>query len=350
MNRGSRRRSWVGCIILLAAIADRAHAQANATRAEFLKLIDRPRVELAAQEHPPEPASAGLAQQRFSFASDAEQRVPGILLKPTDSTGRRPIVIVLHGTGGKKEGELPLMKDLAAKGLLAVAIDGRYHGERSKAGGAKDYTDAIARAFTDGKEHPFFYDTVWDVMRLIDYLQTRPDVDAQRIGLIGFSKGGIETYLATAADPRIAVAVPCIGVQSFHWALEHDAWQSRVGTIQAAVDAAAKQSGVAPIDAAFVRRFYDRVVPGIDGRFDGPAMLPLIAPRPLLVINGGADARTPVPGIEECVAAARLAYAAQHADDRFILRIQDKVGHAVTKESQALANEFLAKWLHAADR
>ena len=43
----------------------------------------------------------------------------------------------------------------------------------------------------------------------------------EAIGMIGFSKGGMETYLAAAVDPRIAVAVPCIGVQSFRWALDH---------------------------------------------------------------------------------------------------------------------------------
>src|SRR5204862_5515630 len=109
----------------------------------------------------------------------------------------------------------------------------------------------------------FFFDTVWDVMRLIDYLQTRNDVDAQRIGLMGISKGGIEAYLAAAADTRIAAAVPCIGVQSFNWALEHDAWQSRIGPIQSAFDAAAKEAGIDKPDGNFVREFYARVAPGI---------------------------------------------------------------------------------------
>ena len=92
------------------------------------------------------------------------------------------------------------------------------------------------------------------MLRLIDYLETRADIDPKRIGAIGFSKGGMELYLAAAVDTRIAAAVPCIGVQSFAWALENDAWQSRVGTIQSAVDSAARDAGVSAIDAAFVRR------------------------------------------------------------------------------------------------
>ena len=122
-------------------------------------------------------------------------------------------------------------------------------------------------------------------MRLVDYLETREDVDARRIGLTGISKGGMEAYLAAAVDPRIAVAVPLIGVQSFRWALDHGAWDSRAWTLREAVVAAASDAK-AGIDAAFMRKFYDRVAPGVRDQFDGPAMLPLIAPRPLLVING----------------------------------------------------------------
>ena len=114
---------------------------------------------------------------------------------------------------------MPLLRELAAEGFIGVAIDGRYHGERCSAGkGSADYEKAIVQAFRDQREHPFYFDTVWDVMRLIDYLQTRDDVDATRIGLYGVSKGGIETYLTAAVDPRVKVAVPCIGMQSFHWA------------------------------------------------------------------------------------------------------------------------------------
>ena len=61
------------------------------------------------------------------------------------------------------------LRDLARAGFVAVAIDGRYHGARSKAGkGSREYVEAILRTYRTGKEHPLFYDTVWDVMRLID--------------------------------------------------------------------------------------------------------------------------------------------------------------------------------------
>jgi dienelactone hydrolase len=320
-------------------------ADAATRRAAFLKLIDRPRVPLA-PETKESGDTEGLSQLRFSFAADAEQRVPGIIVKQTKSTGRRPVVIALHGTGGNKDGQLALLKELAGRGFLGVAIDGRYHGERTRAGkGSVEYNEAILRAYRTGREHPFLYDTVWDVMRLIDYLETRADVDPKGIGVIGFSKGGMETYLAAAVDQRIAVAVPCIGVQSFRWAIENNSWKSRIETLQAAINGAAKDAGVAEIDADFVRKFYDRIVPGIYGQFDGPEMLPLIAPRPLLVINGDTDPRTPLPGVKECTTNAQKAYAVARAEEKFQLLIQDKTGHTVAPLSRQAAIEWFVKWL-----
>ena len=313
-------------------------------RADFLKLVDRPRVALAPQVDQLPPTN-GLTQFHFFFAADASNRVPGILMEPTNFPGRRPVVIALHGTGGSKANMLALCRKLAERGFIAVAIDGRYHGDRKSGKGETDYDDAIVRAFHGSGEHPLYFDTVWDVVRLVDYLQTRDDVDANRIGLIGISKGGIETYLAAAADPRIAVAVPCIGVESFRWALDHADWQGRIGTVQTAFDGIAKENGVTKPDSLFVAKFYDRVVPGIYSEFDGPEMLKLIAPRPLLIINSDSDNHTPLPGVIECTNAAQKVYAADKAEDHFAVIIQKNTGHQVKPDSESAAIEWFVKWL-----
>ena len=349
---GRRVAKLLGVLVLASGLlhaAAPATLAPAATRASFLKMIDRPRVPLAPEVRSL-PGGGSLEQFHFSFAAESGVRVPGILVKPKLPAGeterRLPVVIALHGTGGNKDSQIPLLKELATKGFLAVAIDGRYHGERSRGGsGSSDYNDAILRTYRTGKEHPFLYDTVWDVMRLIDYLETRTDADAARIGLIGFSKGGMEGYLAAAVDPRIRVSVPCIGVQSFRWALDHDAWKSRVDTFQAAINGAAQDEGAAGIDTAFVRRFYDRVAPGIYSEFDGPAMLPLIAPRPLLTINGGADARTPLPGLTECINAAKQAYTAAGAAEKFDVVIEANTGHRVNPDALETAVAWFVRWL-----
>ncbi len=112
------------------------------------------------------------------------------------------------------------MRDITARG-------------REERAGSQAYVAAITRAWKTprrpSQEHPFYFDTCWDIWRTIDYLQTRPDVDGERLGMIGFSMGGIETWLAAAVDERVKVAVPAIGVQSFRWSLEHEAWQGRAG-------------------------------------------------------------------------------------------------------------------------
>jgi len=327
------------CVLLAGcATADKSHRTLD-------QIIARPRVPLAAAVEFV-PNTNGLIQQKFSFATEAGQRVPGILLKRPDATGRRPVVIALHGTGGSKGNMLSLCRKLATNGFVAVAIDGRYHGDRITSGkGTEQYFAAIAKAWKSGKEHPLYYDTVWDVRRLVDYLVARDDVDPKRIGLVGISKGGIETYLAAATDQRIAVAVPLIGVQSFAWGLANGAWAGRIKTFQPAFDAVVETSGSTNADPAQVKQFYDRVLPGIYHQFDGPAMLSRIAPRPLLVINSDADPNTPLPGVLECADRARQVYRAKNASDRFVLSIQTNTGHQVKLESERAAIEWLVKWL-----
>lgn len=317
------------------------------TRGDFLKLIDRPKVPLRMSVGDPANATAETPRP-FAYASEAGQRVFGISMGA--SVQRRPAIILLHGTGGTKSDMIPLMKMFAAKGFFAVAIDGRYHGDRTQARkGSAEYEDAILRAYktntATSAEHPFFYDTVWDVMRLVDILETRSDVDPKRIGLMGISKGGIETYLTAAVDPRIAAAVPCIGLQSFKWAVDNEMWMSRIGTIKNAFAGIAKEEAVDKPDAALVRKFYDKVAPGIAGQFDGPEMVKLIAPRPLLAINGDSDDRTPLPGLKLCAEAAQQAYKAAGAEDHFVLRVQAKTGHKVNPDSEQAAVEWFVKWL-----
>jgi dienelactone hydrolase len=330
-----------------ARVQEHAPLEASSAREAFLRLIERPRVPLSPDVKVVS-SDPTLVREHFTFAAQEGERVPGVLLEPRAGNARRPAVILLHGTGGDKNDAriVKLSEALVARGFIAVAIDGRYHGERAGPGArATEYVGAMLRAYRTGKEHPFLYDTVWDIMRLIDYLETRQEVDAARIGVAGISKGGMETYLAAAADPRIAAAVPVIGVQSFRWALDHDGWKSRVGTFQAAIDSAAADAEVQVVDAAFVRRFYDRVVPGIYSEFDAPAMLPLIAPRPLLVINGDSDARTPMAGVQQSAAAAERAYRAAHAEDRFVLYIQPNTGHAFSERAEQVAIDWFVRWL-----
>lgn len=311
---------------------------AASTRGAFLTMIERSRVALAPEVRP-QAEPDDLVLERITIAADADDRIPMLLLRSNRFTGRRPAVIVLHGTGGNKEGQLAWLRALARRGFVGLAIDGRHHGERRR---GTDYMDAIVAAYRTGRGHPFLYDTVWDVMRVVDYLATRHDVDPRRIGLTGFSKGGMETYLAAAIDGRIAAAVPIHGVQTFRWGLDHGAWDSRAWSIRQAVEGAA---GSTPITAGFMRTLYDRVAPGLYGRFDAPAMLPLIAPRPLLVITGDSDPRTPLAGVRLAFQHAEQAFAQTGDRSKVRLFIEPDTGHEFTAAAQTEAVDWFVRWL-----
>jgi predicted esterase len=324
-------------------------------RASFLKLLDRPRVPLDPRIDSTDRTRGGQFVEHLSFATEvrtdgAAERVPTLLIRPEDSSRRRPAVIVLHGTGGTKEGSKGLLEGLAKRGFVAVAIDGRYHGERN--GGAKGteaYNRAIIRAWRSKpgqpQEHPFYYDTCWDVWRTIDYLQTRSDVDPERIGLIGFSKGGIETYLAGAVDERVKVAIPAISVQCFNWGLEHDRWQGRAKTIAAAHEAAASDLGESAVNAKVCRTLWDKVIPGMTGPYDGPSILRLFTGRPLLILNGSEDPNCPIEGARLAFTAAATAYREAGASDRLKIDVAQGVGHSVTEAQHKEALAWFERWL-----
>jgi dienelactone hydrolase len=351
MKQFSKQLTIALLVVAAAAAASAAQSPANALRAEFLHVLDRPRVPLSPTT-PRVAAEGAYTEEMLSYSAERDERVPVLIVKRAGQSERAPVVIVLHGTGGSKEGTRGQLRLLADNGFVAVAIDARFHGERARPipGLANSYQSAMLRAFRTGVGHPYLYDTVWDVMRLIDYLVTRPDVDGARIGVVGNSKGGTEAVLAAAADPRIAVVVPWIGVQSFGWALQHSsAWEARVWTLRQAVEAAAADSQLS-VNTAFVRKFFQRIAPGLVDTFDGPAMLPLIAPRPMLIVNGDSDPRSPLGGVRVCVAAAERAYAALGAVDRFRFLLEVDAAHEVTADAQAATLEWLTRWLAPSKR
>jgi dienelactone hydrolase len=323
-------------------------------RAAFHKLLDRPGVSLNVQRVVTV-VENGLATEHLSFASEqrpggAEERVPVLIVRPEKIDKKLPAVIVLHGTGGTKEGQRSWLIELAQRGLIGVAIDARYHGERAGgARGAVAYNEAITRAWKskpgEPQEHPFYFDTCWDLWKTVDYLATRDDVDASRIGMIGFSMGGIETWLAASVDERVKVIVPAIGVQSFRWSLENNQWQARANTIKAAHEAAAKDLGEPAVNQKVCRALWSKVIPGILDQFDCPSMLRLCAGRPLLILNGELDPNCPLEGAKLAFAAAEAAYKDAKASDKLKIDVAKGVRHAVTQEQRKLALEWLEKWL-----
>jgi dienelactone hydrolase len=212
-----------------------------------------------------------LTEYRLLLHSVNSQKVPVLLSIPRKKGGPFPVVVLLHGYGGDKDDLMEAAEPLAQRGYAAVAIDAQYHGER-KVEGKNMYsadTEMTIRAFAQ---------TVIDVRRLIDHLETRDDVDASRIGLVGGSMGALLGTLASGVDSRIDAVVLIVGGGNMSLLIS-ESQLSRVIEIRSELANSGRsiESEARALECIDPINFIDR-----------------ISPRPVLMINGKNDDVVPV--------------------------------------------------------
>jgi cephalosporin-C deacetylase-like acetyl esterase len=139
---------------------------------------------------------------------------------------------------------------------------------------------------------------VWNVIRALDYLETRPEVDKSRFGITGRSGGAAMSWFSAAVDSRLKVAVPVMGNSTY-----------------AANVAANTQKG--HCDCMFPINTY---------RHDLMTQGALIAPRPLYTMHGKQDTLFPIPGYEEFEAKVGALYRAYESAEKFRNTVVD-TGH-----------------------
>ena len=263
-------------------------------------------------------AREGYTEEIVIFQSTTRTRVPATVLIPANRTKPAPAVIALHDHGGmymwgrektidtgadhpvlakfKKTyyGDRSIGVELVRQGYVVVAIDMFYWGDRrfqqendepamrarsaemteqqvsESNRRASQNEQLVARGLmTAGVTWPGI--VFWDDMRTVDYLASRPEVDAKRIGCIGLSVGGYRSFVLAALDPRIKAAVDVCWMASFRMQLDEHLTHS-MG--------------------------FSFLIPGMYRFFDLPDLAALIAPRSLSVIAGSQDKLFPVAGIE----------------------------------------------------
>ena len=141
------------------------------------------------------------------------------------AAGKHPAVLIPmgHWEQGKLAAQ-PIAANLAMKGFVALAYDPVGQGERQQAydrrieasliGGATDqHFQAGAQSILAGENFARY--RIWDGMRALDYLVSRPEVDADKLGATGCSGGGTLTAYISALDPRIKVAAPACYINSW---------------------------------------------------------------------------------------------------------------------------------------
>lgn len=160
-------------------------------------------------------AGDGYTRLTLSFAAEPGDRVPAHLYLPTNRPANRrlPAMLALHPTSplgkGVVAGESTLPNrgyavELAQRGYVVLAPDYPSFGEY------KDY-DFNADRYVSGTMKGIF-----NHMRCVDLLQARPEVDPQRIGVIGHSLGGHNAMFVAVFDTRIKVIVSSCGWTPFH--------------------------------------------------------------------------------------------------------------------------------------
>lgn len=156
----------------------------------------------------------------------------------------------------------------------------------------------------------------WNCIRALDYLQSRKEVDPERLGVTGRSGGGAYSWWIAAADERIKAAVPVAGITD----LENHV-----------VDGCVEGH----CDCMYLVNTY---------RWDYPMVAALVAPRPLMIGNSDADAIFPRNGVERTLAKARKIYDLYGAGDKLALTMTSG-GHKDTPELRKPAFAWFDKHL-----
>jgi dienelactone hydrolase len=163
--------------------------------------------------------------EKVIFESQPKHYVTGALFVPDPGRFRPPYPGVIEPVGHSftakaREIYQSLGALLALNGMVALVFDPIDQGERGQMlsqwpslSGTKAHTTLGVGSMLLGRNTARF--EIWDGMRAIDYLQSRPEVDPTRIGCAGLSGGGTQTSHLMATDERIKVAAPACYLTNF---------------------------------------------------------------------------------------------------------------------------------------
>jgi cephalosporin-C deacetylase-like acetyl esterase len=150
-----------------------------------------------------------VLRSRVSTAWPGNDRVPFLHLR-RNGHGKGPGLVLLHGYGMRKEQfTLPALV-LRRLGCSVVVPDLPLHGDRCPGSPAAVAADLLASAELDTCAL-LFRQAAQDVQACLDWLGDQPEVDDERLGVIGFSLGGILAALVLGLDTRPRAGVSVVG-------------------------------------------------------------------------------------------------------------------------------------------
>lgn len=257
--------------------------------------------------------------ERLVLDLNGMEPVPAYFVRPRAGAAAYPTILYSHAHGadwvlGKDEiidgrPELfrtPYAEELARKGYAALAIDHWNFGERRGRAESELFKELI------WKGQVLFGLMVYDNLRALDYLASRPDVDSSRIGALGMSMGSTLSWWTAALDERIAAVADICCLTDFQALIE------RRG-----------------LDGHGIYYY----VPGLLKHFTTAGIQALICPRPHLSLAGDLDPLTPPEGLDRIDRQMKQAYAGVGAAGAWRLR-RFKVGHVETAQMRQEVLQF----------
>ena len=264
--------------------------------------------------------------EKLHFQSRPGLYVTGNLYVPKKREGKLPAILYVCGHGNiKKDGISYGSKShyqhhgawFARNGYVCLVIDTLQLGEiEGIHHGTYRYNMWwwLNRGYTPAGVE------AWNCVRALDYLQSRPEVDPERLGVTGRSGGGAYSWWIAAIDERIKCAVPVAGITDL---------QNHV------VDGCVEGH----CDCMYMVNTY---------RWDYPQVAALVAPRPLLIGNSDSDPIFPLDGVIRVFDKARRIYALLGKRDQIGLNITSG-GHKDTQELQVTAMRWFNHHLKGYD-
>src|SRR5256884_589904 len=270
----------------------------------------------------------GFTIEKLIFQSLPGVYVTALVYVPDDHSRKHPAVLVPagHAADGKFHYQ-ELSQRLVGRGYVVISWDPVGQGERSQfwdaAAGRSRYNLICGEhalmgnlAYLAGANLARW--EIWDGIRAVDYLLTRPEVDGERISITGTSGGGTQTALIAALDPRIKLAVPSCYITALPMRMSN--------RIFADPDSDPEQD------------LFGMISNGVDH----PGLLLLMYPRPVMVAAAVLDF-VPIEGTRKTYRELQKLYARFGHGDRIAL-VEGYHSHQYSPENQQAALDFLDRF------
>jgi len=285
------------------------HARARSKLERLLGRFPRPILTLETSERI-KLDQPGIRAEKLQLRSSAGVSIQAILTGPDSEWCDRPAVLYCHAHGNRYaigaseliEGRPALLPEpyglaLAREEFVALSVDMPCFGGR-----ASDGEQALAKKHLY-KGRTLFGQMLAELGGALDFLSRIDGIDANRLGVFGFSMGATHAFWLAALEPRIrAVAHACA-----------------FADLETLVT-----SGAHDLHGLYM------TIPGLLKEFSTGQIAALVAPRPQLACLGLLDPLTPADAVGRAMAEVRAGYSRLNALSQFQSLIADDVGHIET--------------------